>query len=119
MYIPPKALSSKTLPPEELRPDKEGCARYADFGLGKKALYPGLYGLSRMGYIPLSAIDRVYKRLGVTKGYFEKGKIYGTLCYLVVCFDGTERAFRFEREEPLNDLLDAFRERTGIPVGKP
>lgn len=119
MYIPPKALSTKTLPPEVLRPDRVCCTHYEDFGLGDKALYVGKFGFSRMGYIPLSAIERVYKRLGVTKGFFESGKIYGTLCYLVVCFDSQQRVYRFTHEENLNALLDAFREKTTIPVGKP
>ena len=119
MYIPPRALSEKTLPPEVLRVDKSCCDHYEDFGLGDKALYLGMYGFSRLGYIPLTAIERVYKRLGVTKGFFEEGKIYGTLCYLVVCYDGKQKVCRFTREENLDALLDAFRERTQIPVGKP
>lgn len=119
MYIPSKALSKTTLPPEMLRTDKAHCTHYADFGLGEKALYVGMYGLSRVGYIPLSAITRVYKRLAVTKGFFEEGKIYGTLCYLVICYDGKQKVCRFTHEENLNALLDAFREHTDIPVGKP
>ena len=119
MYIPPKALSVKALLPEILRPDRVCCTHYEDFGLGDKALYVGMFGFSRVGYIPLSAIERVYKRLGVTKGFFENGKIYGTLCYLVICFDGKQKAYRFTHEENLNALLDAFRENTNIPVGKP
>lgn len=119
MYIAPKALSAKTLPPEVLRPDKVLCTHIEDFGMGDKALYVGMYGLNRIGYIPFSAIDRVYKRLAVSKGYFENGKIFGTLCYLVVCYDGKQKAYRFTHEENLNALLDLFREKTNIPVGKP
>ena len=119
MYIPPKALSEKILLPEVLRPDRVTCTHYEDFGLGDKALYVGMYGFSRVGYIPFSAITRVYKRLGVTKGFFEQGKVYGTLCYLVVCYDGKEKAYRFTHEENLNALLDVIREKTTIPVGKP
>lgn len=119
MYIPPKALSEKILPPVVLRPDRVCCTHYEDFGLGDKALYVGMFGFSRVGYIPLSAIERVFKRLGVTKGFFEHGKIYGTLCYLVVCYDGKQKAYRFTHEENLDALLNAFREKTNIPVGKP
>ena len=119
MYIPPRVLSNQTLPQEVLRPDRVCCTHYEDFGLGDKALYVGMYGFSRVGYIPLSAITRVYKRLGVTKGFFEQGKIYGTLSFLVVCFDGKEKAYRFTHEENLDALLNAFREKTCIPVGKP
>ena len=118
MYIPSKALSVQTLPPEVLRPDKVCCTHYEDFGLGDEALYVGMFGLNRIGYIPLSAITRVYKRLGVTKGFFEQGKIYGTLCYLVICYDGKQKVCRFTHEENLDALLDAFREKTDIPVGK-
>ena len=118
MYIAPKALSVKTLPPEVLRPDKVLCTHIEDFGMGEKALYVGKFGLNRIGYIPFSAIDRVYKRLAVSKGFFESGKIYGTLCYLVVCYDGKQGVYRFTHEENLNALLDLFREKTNIPVGK-
>ena len=55
----------------------------------------------------------------MTKGFFENGKIYGTLCYLVVCYDGKQKAFRFTHEENLNALLAAIQENTSIPVGKP
>ncbi|MCI7453949.1 MAG: hypothetical protein MSA93_01390 [Spirochaetales bacterium] len=118
IFIPPKALAEDTIAKETLREDKTNCLHYEDFGLGKKALYVGMFGISRVGYIPLSSIERVYKRLGVTKGFFEEGKIYGTLCYLVVIFDGREKAYRFTHEENLDRLLDAFRGNTSIPVGK-
>ena len=117
MYIPPKCLSETKLPPEKLRVDRTTCTEYADFGLGDEALYVEYFSCNRMGYIPLSAIERVYKRLAVSKGYFE-GKVYGTLCYLVVRFDGKEKAFRFTHEENLDAILDAFRKQTKIPVGK-
>ena len=117
MYIPPKPLSEKILPPEKLRPDRICCTEYEDFGLGDAALYVEWHSLRRMGYIPLSAITRVFKRLAVSKGFFE-GKVYGTLCYLVVCYDGKEKAFRFTHEENLDALLGAIREKTTIPVGK-
>ena len=117
MYIAPKALSEHKLPPEKLRPDRKCCTEYENFGLGDEALYVEYFACSRMAYIPLSAIERVYKRLAVSKGAFE-GKMYGTLCYLVVRYDGKEKAFRFTHEENLDAILDAFRSRTKIPVGK-
>ena len=117
MYIPPKALSERKLQPDELRIDRKTCTEFEDFGLGDKALYVEYFACGRMGYIPLSAIERVYKRLGVSKGFFE-GKMYGTLCYLVVRFEGREKAFRFTHEEHLDAILDAFRNQTKIPVGK-
>jgi len=117
MYIPPKSLSERKLPPEKLRPDRSYCTEYEGFGLGDEALYVEYFACNRMGYIPLAAIERVYKRLAVSKGFFE-GKMYGTLCYLVVHYDGKQKAFRFTHEENLDALLEAFREKTKIPVGK-
>ena len=117
MYIPPKCLSEHKLPPDKLRLDRKFCTEFDDFGLGDEALYVEYFALGRMGYIPLSSIERVYKRLGVSKGFYE-GKMYGTLCYLVVRYDGQEKAFRFTHEEHLDAILDAFRTKTKIPVGK-
>lgn len=113
-----KALSADKLPSAVLRSDRTGCTHYEDCGLGDKALYVGIACFARAGYIPLTAIDRVYKRLCVTKGFFESGRVYATLCYLVVCHDGIQKAYRFTHEENLDALLDAFRENTDIPVGK-
>ena len=117
MYIPPKALSEHKLPPETLRTDRKFCTEFEEFGLGDKALYVEYFACSRMGYIPLSAIARVYKRLAISKSYY-KGNMFGTLSYLVVRYDGKEKAFRFTHEEHLDAILDAFRNKTKIPVGK-
>lgn len=117
MYIPPKCLSEHTLPSDKLKLDKKFCTEYEDLGLGEEALYLEHFAMARMAYIPLSVIERVYKRLGVSKGFFE-GKMYGTLCYLVVRYEGKEKAFRVTHEENLDAILQAFREKTKIPVGK-
>ena len=116
MYI---AQSETKLPSEILRTDKKFCTEYEDFGLGDEALYIERFGIPRIGYIPLSAIERVYKRLAVSKGAFQSGKIFGTLSYLVVCFEGKQKAYRFTYEENVDALLNGFREKTNIPVGKP
>ena len=117
MLIPLKALSEQILSSEILKTDRKYCTEYESFGLGDKALYLEYLAMDRRAYIPLSAIERVYKRLAVSKGAFE-GKMYGTLCYLVVRYDGKEKAFRMTHEENLDALLDSFRTKTKIPVGK-
>ena len=119
MYIAPKSLSEATLPADVLREDKQYCTHFDDAGLGKKALYLSAFGISRIRYIPLSRVERVYKRLAVSKGFFEQGKIYGTLSYLVIRYDGKEKVCRFTHEADVDALLNAFRENTSIPVGKP
>lgn len=118
MIFPMKAIGEGRLSPEDLKSDRKNCIHYEETGLGKKALFLPFLGIGRRAYIPLSSIDRVYKRLCVSKGFFEEGKIYGSLSYLVICFEGREKAFRFLREENLDALLDAFRVKTDIPVGK-
>lgn len=113
-----KAIGERKLSPEDLETDRKNCIHYEEPGLGKKVLFLPFLGIGRMAYIPLSSIDRVYKRLCVSKGFFEEGKIYGSLSYLVIDFDGREKAYRFLREENLDALLDAFRVKTDIPEGK-
>ena len=118
MIIAPKPLSHFTLSQDELASDKKAAVKFGPCSLGKKALYLGGYLLNNRSYVPLSRVKRVYKRLAVTKGFFE-GKIFGTLAYLVVIYDqGQEKVCRFEHEEDLNLLLNAIRNRTNIPVGK-
>lgn len=118
MYVAPRSLSAVKLEASELRKDKTEARRYDDCGLGKKALYLGTMGISCIRYIPLTQIERVYKRLAVSKGFFEQGKVYGTLCYLVIRYDGKEKVVRFTHEEDVNLLLHQFADETDIPVGK-
>ena len=119
MLIPPRSLSARELPRLELEADKDYINKYEDCGLSKKALYVGAFGLNRRRYIPISEVKRVYKRLAVSKGFYEEGKMYGTISYLVVIYDkDKEEVVRFTREENLDALLNDIRAHTSIPVGK-
>lgn len=119
MYIAPKSLSVSSLPADVLRADKTDCLQFDECGLGKKAVYLGCLGVSRIRYIPLASVQRVYKRLMVSKGFFEQNKIFGVLAYLVVQYDnGKQKAYRFTHEEDVDAMLQSFREHTKIPVGK-
>ena len=118
MLIAPRSLSTETYSREELKADKNNALKFDSCALGKRALYVGGYFLSCVYYIPLHRVKRVYKRLAVSKGYFE-GKVYGTLAYLVVLYDGgKEKVCRFEHEETLDSMLSAIRNNTKIHVGK-
>ena len=120
MLIAPKALSTLTLSREELAADKKNALLFNQCALGKRALYVGGFGLSNVYYIPLSRVRRVFKRLAVSKGFYESNKIFGSLCYLVILYDDNkEKVFRFHREDELDSMLNAFRKHTAIPVGKP
>ena len=119
MIFPPKSLSAVKFSEKTLEADKETVNKYEDCGLGKKALYVGRFGLNRRRYIPISEVKRVYKRLAVSKGFYEEGKMYGTISYLVVIYDkDKEEVVRFTREENLDALLNDIRTHTNIPVGK-
>ena len=118
MIIAPKALGKDILTREELAEDKKQALRFGHCALGKRALYVGGFGLSSIYYLPIKSIRRVFKRIAVTKGFYE-GSIYGSLAYLVVIYDdGREKACRFEREPELDALLSALRSSTAIPIGK-
>ena len=119
MLIAPRSLSTTTLGKDELKADKKNAHRFESCALGKKALYVGGYFLSSIYYVPIHRVKRVFKRLAVSKGFYE-GKVYGTLAYIVVLYDnGKEKTCRFEHEEVLDSLLTAIRNNTNIPVGKP
>lgn len=118
MLFAPKALSSSSFSREELAADKKEAVHYGHCALGKRAVYVGRFGLGCTHYLPLTRVERVFKRLAVSKGFYE-GKAFGTLSYLVVRYDGgKEFQCRFEREEELDMMLSAFRSRTSVPVGK-
>ena len=118
MLFAPKALSSSSFSREELAADKKEAVHYGHCALGKRAVYVGRFGLGCTHYLPLTRVERVFKRLAVSKGFYE-GKAFGTLSYLVVRYDGgKEFQCRFEREEELDRMLSAFRRQTSVPVGK-
>ena len=118
MLFAPKALSSSSFSREELAADKKEAVHYGHCALGKRAVYVGRFGLGCTHYLPLTRVERVFKRLAVSKGFYE-GKPFGTLSYLVVRYDGgREFQCRFEREEELDMMLSAFRRQTSVPVGK-
>ena len=120
MLIPPRSLSNHELPRQELEADKDYINKYEDCGFSRKALYVGAFGLPRRRYIPVGNIRRVYKRLAVSKGFFDEGKMYATISYLVVIFDkDKEKVLRFTREENLDALLKDISSHTKIPIGKP
>jgi len=118
MLFAPKALSSTVMTREQLSSDKDDAVKYGPCALGRKAIYIGGLYFNNVYYVPLQRVRRVYKRLAVSKGYYE-GKIFGSIAYLVVVYDGgKERKCRFQDEEELNTMLNAFRKNTDIPIGK-
>lgn len=110
-------LSDARLSGDDLKADMKTVTKYEDCGLGRKALYlKNLF--PRMCYIPYQNVERIFKRLAVSKGYYE-GRVFGTISYLVVLYGGgKEKVVRFHNEENLNAMLSEIQRITSIPIGK-
>jgi hypothetical protein len=117
--FPRPLCPSATLSDSELKADKRAARKYYDCALGQKAVYLGWLLFDNVFYIPLNRVERVFKRLSVSKGFYEDNKVFGTLAYLVVKYDGgKEKVCHFRKEEDVDRMLRDFSENTRIPVGK-
>ncbi len=99
-----KALSNQTLEKDVLQYDKKNCMIFGRCGVGKKALY--LNGLSRRRnlYVPISAVERVFKRVAGS-GPSAQGA-FSAVVYLVVVYDGgKEKQCLFKRETELDNMM--------------
>jgi len=118
MIFYPIAKSIKTLTKSELVKDIRDRKKFGGCSLGRKAVYLSFWEFANCMYIPLTSITRVYKRLAVSKGFYN-GTTFGTIAYLVVEYDDSKKSItRFRNEEDVNSLLQAIRNATDIPIGK-
>lgn len=118
MIFAPIAKGSEKLSRAELSEDIKGRKKYGACSLGQKALYLNLWEIDNCRYIPLKSINRVYKRLAVSKGFYQ-GTTFGTIAYLVVEYDESKQIVtRFKREEDVNSILQDIKVSTNISVGK-
>ena len=109
MNIP---LSEERIDKELLKKDKKGALRIGPVGIGEKALYLNSFYIDRMYYIPVSAVQRVYKRVAMSKGGFSGKGIFASLSYLVVEYDhGKEKACLIRKEWRVDEALSVIRER--------
>ena len=119
MLFAPIALSERKFTREELSADVKGRVKFGPCGVGQRALYVNVYVFDRVQYIPIKNVQRVYKRLAVSKGFFESGKVFITLPYLVIDYDnGKQKVCRFTHEEHVDAMLAHIKKNTGIKVGK-
>lgn len=106
MIIKPYPLSEVTIPQQEAIQDKKSCKVFGPCGVGEKALYLNSFYIDRRYYIPFSAIQRVYKRVAMSKGGFTGKGIFASIPYLVVEYDGgKEKQCNFKYEEQVDQLL--------------
>ena len=106
MLLKPIALSASTLPMDVLEQDKTNCKKIGPCGLGQKALYLNSFYIDRRYYIPYGSIQRVYKRIAMSKGGFTGKGMFATMSYLVVEYDnGKEKQCNFKFEQNVDLLL--------------
>lgn len=115
--IRPQRLGEVSLPKEELLNDKKNCRKFGPCGVGEKAVYLNSFYIDRKYYIPISSIQRIFKRIAMSKGGFTGKGVFGTLSYLVVVYEnGKEKQCNFKHEEDVDRLLAYIEEFPDIPV---
>ncbi len=108
MIFKPHPLSAP-LPASELEEDKKHCKKFGPCGVGEKAIYLNSFFLERRYYIPFTSVQRVYKRLAMSKGGFTGKGLFATIPYLVVEYDnGKEQQCNFKFEENVDQLLSCL-----------
>jgi len=119
MLFNPKPLGKTILSPNEVKSNLEIADRFEQCAISDTVIFLGTAFKANTRYIPVSDVERVFKRLAVTKGFFEDNKVFASIPYLVLLYDkGSEKQIRFENEEELNQFLASVKIKTNIPVGK-
>lgn len=105
-------LSEKKLEKDVLKKDKREAKHIGPIGIGEKALYLNSFYIDRMYYIPIEAIERVYKRVAMSKGGFSGRGMFASLSYLVVEYDGgKEKTCLIRKEWRVDEALSEIRKR--------
>lgn len=107
----PRALSREQFDEYRLKDDLKNIRKFGPAGSSYDALYINSFYLDRRFYIPYSAIQRVFKRVAMTKGGFTGKGMFATLSYLVVQYDGgKERQAIIKKEDQIDMLLSYINE---------
>lgn len=106
LIFKPAPLGKARLSREELAADRSRCRKIGPCGLGTKALYLNSFFIDRRYYLPLSAVERVYKRVAMSRGGYTGRGVFASMAYLVVEYDGgRQKACNFKYEEQVDQLL--------------
>lgn len=118
MIIAPRPLTNNILDKDVLAQDKRSCLRAGPCGVGKKALYLNSFYIDRIYYVRYEDIERVFKRVAMSKGGFSGKGIFGSIPYLVVQFkDGRQKQCNFKIEEDVDALLHRIeKDHPDIPI---
>jgi len=119
MLFTPKPLGKGSLPVDAVKIDVEKAEKFGQCAVSDEAIYLGNVIRANSRYVLVSDVERVFKRLAVTKGFFDGSRVFAAIPYLVVIYDGNqEKQIKFDHEEELNQFLDSVKRKTSIPVGK-
>lgn len=106
VFIKPIPLGQASLERDEMLADRKACRHFGPCGVGEKALYLNSFYLERRYYVPLDSVQRVFKRVAMSKGGFSRHGIFASIPYLVVQYDnGKEKQCQFKYEEQVDQLL--------------
>ena len=112
LYLKPRLLGSVGLDDALLKADKKACVRCGPCGVGEKALYLNSYWLDRRWYIPVSNIQRAYKRVAMSKGGFTGKGMFGSIPYLVVEYgNGDVKQCTFKHEHHVDMMIAEIQRR--------
>lgn len=118
MALTPVQLGTAAIAKDTIKADKAACKPFGPCGVGKEALYIGTYFIDRYYYIALDSVQRVFKRVAMSRGGFSGHGVFGAIPYLVVQYDnGSEKQCAFKHEEDVDALLGYMAQvRPSIPI---
>ena len=112
LYFKPALLGGVGLADGELKEDRKSCLVFGPCGVGRKALYLNSLFLDRRFYVPVSNIQRAYKRVAMSKGAFTGKGIFGSIPYLVVEYgNGESVQCTFKHENHVDMMLAEIQRR--------
>ena len=118
MLFNPAQLGREGLDRETLAADKKACRRFGPCGVGEKALYLNSFYIDRRYYVPFASVQRVFKRVAMSKGGFSGKGMFASMAYLVVEYDdGSEKQCNFKYEEQVDQMLAYIGQKhPGLPL---
>lgn len=118
ILIKPVLIGKRALKHDELVRDRSRCLKIGPCGIGEQALYLNSFFVDRRYYVCYEDIDRVWKRVAMSKGGFSGKGVFGSMAYAVVQFkDGRDIQCRFKYEHNVDLLLDEITKRhADIPI---
>ncbi len=118
MFFSPSALGSATVAKEVIKEEKKSCQHFGPCGIGKELIFLNSFYFDRCYYLPIDSVQRIFKRVAMSKGGFTGKGIFASIPYLVVEYDGNKvKQCNFRIEEDVDMFLNRFGElRPKVPL---